>query len=97
MGEVLRFRPVGFRPVEDGPHISGNAKCLACKHEFTAVAPVGTTDLTCPECLLERGVWAYPLTPADGKIWQCSCGGFHFFILLNGYMCVSCGRQTEEK
>ena len=32
------------------PHISGDARCLACKHEWVAVAPIGTIWLECPAC-----------------------------------------------
>lgn len=48
MGEVIDFQ--AFRP-----HLVGKATCLACSHEWTAVAPIGTLWLTCPECTLERG------------------------------------------
>ena len=37
------------------PHLSGAAVCLACKHEWVAVAPVGTVWMECPACSLERG------------------------------------------
>lgn len=37
------------------PHLSGAAVCLACKHEWVAVAPVGTVWMECPACSIERG------------------------------------------
>lgn len=37
------------------PHLSGKARCLACKHEWVAVAPVGVVWMECPACTLERG------------------------------------------
>ena len=38
------------------PHWSGIASCLRCKHEWVAVAPVGTDDLQCPSCGSGSGV-----------------------------------------
>jgi Zn finger protein HypA/HybF involved in hydrogenase expression len=35
-------------------HISGKARCLACKHEWAAVSLVGTVWLECPACSLEH-------------------------------------------
>jgi Zn finger protein HypA/HybF involved in hydrogenase expression len=37
------------------PHATGDAKCLDCKHEWVATAPVGVVRLDCPECGSTRG------------------------------------------
>lgn len=53
-GEVVDF-------TTRNPHLQGAARCLACKHEWQAVAPVGATDLKCPSCACLRGVYIHPI------------------------------------
>ena len=55
------------------PHLSGSAVCLACKHEWVAVAPVGTVWMECPACSLERGRYHGPVQ-LDRDHWHCHCG-----------------------
>lgn len=82
------------------PHISGAAICLACRHEWTGVAPIGVFELECPECSTMRGVWRYPLkSSADYAIWTCTVDGCecqHMTIAAHkegGYWieCCRCG------
>lgn len=92
---------VPLRPEKRDPHVSGKARCLACKHEWVAVAPVGTIDFECPSCGLMRGAWMYPVQPhRDEKVWQCACGAttFWFLILADGsnwLTCVGCGKDHQ--
>lgn len=41
---------------EHRPHISGPVACTRCRHEWTAVRPVGADLLECPACGAIRGV-----------------------------------------
>mgnify|MGYP000489409234 CR=1 FL=1 len=70
-------------------HIDGEAKCLACQHEWVAVAPTGTLGLDCPECGAFKGVFK-GLTAPD-TVWECTCGNSLFFISPEGSMCSICG------
>lgn len=82
------------------PHMQGRARCLACKAEWQCVAPVGTRDLECPQCGLQRGAWAVPLDPCYGsKVWRCNkCDGVYFWYVIapKGFVhltCVGCGQD----
>lgn len=71
MGEVVSFAP----QEKADPHLAGEAKCIGCGEQWTAVAPVGTVSLECPQCGAERGVWRYPVRAADGDLlFTCNCG-----------------------
>jgi len=78
---------------EHKPHLSGNAKCLACDYKWVAVAPIGTVDLECPECGTWKGVYT-GLTAPD-TVWQCDCGNQHFYISQEDAMCSRCGLRTS--
>ena len=85
---------VAFKRKEpDEPHLSGWAQCLDCKHRWMAVAPVGTRELDCPECGLNKGRFRNVCMPEkDAEIWVCQCGGDLFVVSkANGYMCANCG------
>ena len=75
---------------EREPHLSGAAKCLACHHEWQAVAPVGTIWLECPACSLERGRFVRAVA-RDGDHWQCNCGNDLFRATADGMYCPNCG------
>lgn len=77
-----------------GPHLSGTARCLHCKHEWVAVAPVGTLSLVCPSCDLARGAW-YRNAGVDGDYWLCNCGSEVFAVRLAGILCMCCGVATS--
>lgn len=74
---------------------SGDAKCLACRHEWPAVAPLGTTALECPECGTHRGVYKYPFVRGygdpDRPHYTCSCGNDLFGVTPRGIYCPQCG------
>jgi phage FluMu protein Com len=74
---------------ERGPHFSGEAHCLHCKHEWIAVAPVGTIELECPECKTMKGLLRYGCEPETA--WVCGCGCHLFMISPQGTICWKCG------
>jgi hypothetical protein len=95
MGDVVRLK-------SEGPQIVGKARCLVCKHEWHAVAPVGTAYLECPKCTTHQGVMAGSVgaDPAkDEAEWVCSCGcGCDVFKIVahkdgrfKGVLCMRCG------
>jgi Zn finger protein HypA/HybF involved in hydrogenase expression len=75
---------------EREPHLSGKARCLACKHEWIAVAPMGVTWLECPACSLERGRYVAQVKK-EVPHWHCDCGNNLFYVTENGYYCPNCG------
>lgn len=87
MSEVIDFQ--AFRP-----HLVGKATCLSCSHEWTAVAPIGTLWLTCPECTLERGR-LIAQCQRDEPHWHCNCGNELFYVTANGYYCPNCGLDQK--
>lgn len=93
MGSVVAFE----RPVSD-QHLTGVGRCVSCRHEWRAVAPVGVDWMQCPSCGLMRGRFMHPVCPKDGeKVWTCACGCDVFMILANpvAAMCIGCG--TEQR
>lgn len=81
-------------------HFSGRVVCLACNHEWVGVAATGSTGLECPQCHCMRGVWKFPLMPAESRlVYQCNCGCTAFFVMLKEpddieIMCHGCGAHT---
>lgn len=63
---------------EHQAHLSGPAVCLACRHSWVAVAPLGTTELECGSCGLFRGIFAYP--PRPSMHYECQCGNSTYYI-----------------
>lgn len=80
---------------DNSPHLSGNAVCLACKHEWVAVAPVGTIWFECPSCGTERGVMKGPCMHVGESHWTCKCGNILFHITKNAVYCPLCGKPQE--
>lgn len=67
-----------------GPWASGQARCVACGHEWVAAAPSDAADLECPSCHLERGQFKYPFIPKAGSAYRdCSCGGNLFHLIID--------------
>jgi Zn finger protein HypA/HybF involved in hydrogenase expression len=73
------------------PHISGEARCLACKHEWVAAAPIGTDWLECPECGTLKGRFIRHCEPEEGIRWRCQCGNDLFQVYETGILCPNCG------
>lgn len=97
MGTVTPFR----RPEREEPHLAGEAVCIGCRHEWSAVAPVGVWQLDCPSCGTPKGIWRYPVGAAEGDLYfRCDCGcealtAYHregrFYL-----KCMSCGADQTE-
>jgi len=84
------------------PHVADRAYCTACKHEWVAVAPVGTLWLECPKCTTYRALFHF--APHRGDLTRVcpKCDGFLFSVLQRGKLeCVACaellpGDYTED-
>ena len=87
MGEVVNL-------TKEQPHVAAKAVCLACRHEFLAVAATGTQYLTCPNCDLERATWKFPLSPPGREMWFCGCGGELFTLTRAQPHCATCGKAS---
>jgi len=85
MGEVVQLE-------REYPHLSGEAICTNCGHEWQAVVPVGVTmHLECPECHTHQGLLNYGIEPPTEKVWECQCGEQLFFVTPEGLYCRRCG------
>lgn len=94
---IVQFK----RPEPVQAHSEGTAVCLACRHEWAAVAPVGEQTLDCPSCKLPRGLWKYNFGAQQGdRLFLCLCGSEaltayqragHFYL-----KCMACGDDHTE-
>ena len=93
-GEVIDFARA---KEERTPHMEGHALCLACRHRWVAVAPLGTVWLECPapECRLLRGRFFVPMARGEDR-WVCACGNdlFHHNS-VRGLYCPHCGADQR--
>jgi len=71
------------------PHLCGLAVCLSCKHEWSAVAPVGTVVVICPKCDCDGALKGF--IRHDGDSWVCTCGCDLFRYDRKGAYCIKCG------
>ena len=70
----------------------GPAFCIACDHNWSAVAPTGTTELECPNCHAVKGHWKFEFYPSVGQsVRECNCGNQLFYLTPDGHMCANCG------
>lgn len=76
------------------PHNSGPAKCLACKREWVATAPVGAVELECPGCGCMTGTFAGLCHTAFLQP-QCDCGSMLFAIDVHSPYCIRCGSRPD--
>lgn len=91
MGEVVEFA----RRDDADEHLSGEAVCGACGHEWQAVASVGVVILECPECNRAFGSFKHAVDPPDDR-WQCNCGERLFWLTPRGAMCRTCGVISSD-
>ena len=75
---------------ENTPHLSGEARCIACKHEWVAVCPTSVAFFECPNCGLHKGSMKFEVI-RDGPHWKCNCGNDLFFMMPSGMYCPVCG------
>ncbi len=78
------------RRADRTPHLSGEARCMLCGHEWQAVAPVGVPWLECPACRYMKGHFKYAVQ-RSGVEWTCQCGNDLFRVTPDGYYCPGCG------
>lgn len=80
------------------PQRTGIARCIGCKHEWVATAPVGAPYVDCPECEAKMGRFIAPalLQPDEARV-QCSLCGSQLFMVTAQLVlhCVSCGNDVE--
>lgn len=70
----------------------GKAFCIACGHQWTAVAPTGTTAFECPACGAMKGHWKFEFMPSAGQeVRECDCGNQLFYLTPDGHLCANCG------
>jgi Zn finger protein HypA/HybF involved in hydrogenase expression len=79
---------------ENTPHASGEARCLDCKYEYVAVAPLGVTWMECPKCSLMRSRFIFAHT-REGPYWECNCGNSLFHATKDGMYCPNCGEWQK--
>ncbi len=75
------------------PHVTGQARCLDCNHEWVAVAPNAAEWLECHACTLMRGRFVYGCSPEAGSpVYMCpGCGNDVFHAQPAGLFCLNCG------
>lgn len=84
------------------PHKSGPALCLACRHEWVAVAQVGwcASDnpwLQCPACGCLKGVFKWPCEPPSSvPVFVCNCGNRLMTVTTEGIFCPQCGNWHTD-
>ena len=87
MGEVVSLQ-------EQRPHMTGEVKCMNCKHTWVAVAEQGTPLLECPECNCLKGVWINACL-AEKPLWTCKCDNEFFVVHIDRIMCANCGEPQH--
>lgn len=87
MGTVAAFPA---KQKDEDPHIAGEARCIACSHEWASVAPVGSVWLECPSCKTSKGLMKYACE-RTGLEWHCNCGNTLFHATPDGFYCPNCG------
>lgn len=71
------------------PHNTGPARCLACLHEWVAVAEIGSWSFECPECGLSKGQFVATCVPEEYL--ECVCGCSHYMLTREAAICCNCG------
>ena len=96
LSETMNGNVVDFASAKEArePHNTGKARCIDCKHEWVAVAPVGTVWLICPACVLERGRFIYQ-HQREGAHWTCHCNNDLFYVTPEGCYCPNCGEWQK--
>lgn len=78
---------------ERRPRLTGRARCLACRHEWQAVCPVGVVfGLECSACGAEKGIILNPVEH-DGAHYRCGCGNFYMLVTPDRIYCPGCGED----
>jgi len=89
------------RPEKPEPHMSGQAVCIGCRHEWVQAAPIGTWQYECPNCGAMKGLFKHPVGAIEGDLaFVCNCG----CEALTAYQrygkfwlrCMACGVDHTE-
>lgn len=80
--------------LERKAHMTGEVTCLACKHEWVGIMPIGTFNIECPECKSEKGVLKH-FAARNKAHYQCNCGNNLLFATPDGCYCVNCGAWAD--
>jgi rubredoxin len=86
---------------EKNPHMTGDARCLVCGHEWVAVAPIGTLWLECPKCTAHMGRFMGPVHRPEraGGQFICgicaTCGNDLFYVTPEHIYCPVCGEEVD--
>jgi hypothetical protein len=76
--------------------LEGPARCMACRQEWRADAPLGTVRFECPFCGLHQGAFVGAILPQGGTQWICECGNETFMLLPTGApQCAFCGLRAD--
>jgi len=76
------------------PHLTGEAVCSGCKHEWVAVLPVGFEWIECPSCGGSKGLLKHPCIPDE--YWRCKCGSDLFYLMPAGARCRECALMATD-
>lgn len=88
MGQVIEFG----KPDPAKQWGAGEAFCIACGHEWAAVAETGTLELECPSCKTMKGKYRFEFQPSPGSlVRECNCGNQLFYLTPEGHLCANCG------
>ena len=70
----------------------GEAFCIVCRYEWSAVAPTGIVELECPQCHTMKGKFKFEFFPPENTmVRECNCGNQLFYLTTEGHLCVNCG------
>ncbi len=85
------------------PHWEGPTHCVACHHEWHAVAPAGTDWLECPSCGLHKGRAKFAFAAGNDQpqlVCRCGCDVLYAYKPQHGAMplvrCCNCGGDLSE-
>ena len=86
---------IGIDSLKAAPHNSGLARCMVCKHEHQAVAPVGVVWMECPECHAQKALFVGSCERRGEAHWTCACGNDLFHATPEGFYCPNCGEWQK--
>lgn len=86
---------IGIDSLKPGEHNSGKARCMACRHEHVAVAPVGVVWMECPECHAMKALFIGACERQGEAHWTCNCGNDLFHATPEGFYCPNCGEWQK--
>lgn len=89
---MIQFMELPANNNEFGAWSNGTYRCLACKFEQHATAPVGWVFIDCPCCGTERFTNKYTYVKSD-TVFTCKCGCDVFSITPSRLFCPNCGQD----